>query len=346
MAKTAAQKQKEYRDRLKTKDNTGYLNKEKKRKNDKLNLLKMATNVVQYKNFLRKDRDRKAFKNKENCAEGGGEGGGNSSGLGSFSTRQSYGKSLARAKRSLPNSPSKKKIVIASLVQEMSPSSKKDLYAIGRKTRTHESWKVGRNKISNEKAEKVTTFLESPAISYCMPGRKDTIYCGKNIETLEKIYKSRHYLNWSLNEIVAMYNNEYPDDPITYYTVQSLVKKNKHIQLSGEYPSDDCRCQDCENIELFLLALKRELRNGNRSDLASNVNEDPATFLENFMCSLKIEDCVNAICVDCPDGNREKIKDFLFSLDEFNYAQWVHEEKIYKKVQITEERERGRRLFH
>ena len=123
MAKTAAQKQKEYRDRLKTKDNTGYLKKEKKRKKDKLNLLKMATNVVQYKDFLRNDRDRKASKNKENCAEGGGEGGGNSSGLESFSTRQSYGKSLARAKRSLPNSPSRKKIVIASLVQVMSPSS-------------------------------------------------------------------------------------------------------------------------------------------------------------------------------------------------------------------------------
>ena len=134
-----------------------------------------------------------------------------------------------------------------------------------------------------------------------------------------------------------MFNNAYPDDPITYYVVQSIVQKNRHILLSGEYPSDDCRCQDCENVELFLLALRRELRVNNRSDLAANVSEDPITFLEKYGCSIKLEDCVNAKCADCPEGDKTRITEFLQGLNEFRYAQWVHEEKLYKKVQVTED---------
>ena len=61
------------------------------------------------------------------------------------------------------------------------------------------------------------------------------------------------------------------------------------IFISGDYPSDDCRCQICDNIELFLLSLRRELRNYNRSDLASNMSEDLTTFLESLYAPLNFQ---------------------------------------------------------
>ena len=58
MVKPGAQRQKEYLRRLKEKNNDGYLEKERNRKNGKLALLK-CQNPQEYKAKLQKDRDRK-----------------------------------------------------------------------------------------------------------------------------------------------------------------------------------------------------------------------------------------------------------------------------------------------
>ena len=77
-----------------------------------------------------------------------------------------------------------------------------------------------------------------------------------------------------------MYNFENESDPITYYALQKVVKENKHIKTSYEYPSDDCRCEHCENVELFLAAMLRHLRKQYRADLITDLSGDPAKFLE------------------------------------------------------------------
>ena len=94
------------------------------------------------------------------------------------------------------------------------------------------------------------SFLECPDISYCKPGRRDTIYCGKN-ENGEKVYKPKHYLLWSLKKVVDMFNNEH-DFNITYYNLQKLLKIEKHLLLSSQTLEDDCQCEKCENSELLL----------------------------------------------------------------------------------------------
>ena len=60
MAKTKAQKQKDYIERLKTKDRTAYLESERKRKKKKLEQLKK--DEAAYNLHLQKDRLRKAVK--------------------------------------------------------------------------------------------------------------------------------------------------------------------------------------------------------------------------------------------------------------------------------------------
>ena len=50
--------------------------------------------------------------------------------------------------------------------------------------------------------------------------------------------------------------------------------------------NDDCRCEKCENKELFRLALKRHLR----IDLAETVSTDPTTFIKDFVSTTESSD--------------------------------------------------------
>ena len=109
------------------------------------------------------------------------------------------------------------------------------------------------------------SFLERPDISYCKPGRRDTIYCGKN-ENGEKVCKPKHYLLWSLKEVVDMFNNEH-DFNITYYNLQKLLKLEKHLLLSSQTSEDDCRCEKCENSELLMTSIKGTLIKSNYHEL-------------------------------------------------------------------------------
>ena len=132
-----------------------------------------------------------------------------------FGSIQSFGKDSAKAKHSLVKSPKKKRAVITYLVKSLSPNSKKQVYESGRRS---VDVNLGRPKISVENNELLLAFSERPDISYCKPGRGDTVYCGKN-EMGDKIYKSKHYLLWTFKELVEQYNADRDDgsDEISYY---------------------------------------------------------------------------------------------------------------------------------
>ena len=44
-------------------------------------------------------------------------------------------------------------------------------------------------------------------ISYCKPGRTDTVYCGK-LNRSDKIYKSKYYLLWIIQAMAELFNIE------------------------------------------------------------------------------------------------------------------------------------------
>ena len=89
---------------------------------------------------------------------------------------------------------------------------------------------LGRPKIPVQSKELLIAFLERPDISYCKPGRGDTVYCGKN-ETGGKICKSKLYLLWTFKVLVELYNADcdYGSDEISYYFLRSTVEAEKHI---------------------------------------------------------------------------------------------------------------------
>ena len=81
-----------------------------------------------------------------------------------FGSIQSFGKTSAKAKNSLPKSPKKKRAVITFLVTSLSPKSKKQVYELGRRI---VDVNLGRPKIPVQSKELSIAFLERPDISYC-----------------------------------------------------------------------------------------------------------------------------------------------------------------------------------
>ena len=121
-----------------------------------------------------------------------------------FSKKQAFGKDKARAKKNLPKSPRKKREVISALVSSLSPSSKNHVFKTSRrKLQVTTDWPYILNKIKDS----IISFLERQDISYCKPGRQDTVYSRENNKN-EKIYQSEHFLLWTIKELVAPFNKE------------------------------------------------------------------------------------------------------------------------------------------
>ena len=156
----------------------------------------------------------------------------------SFSSKQALGKATARTTRALPKSLQKKAQILSHLVSHLSPNTKAKVFCSARK---EISLELGHPVISAEFKERVINFLERPDISYCKPGRADTDYCGKN-NSGDKIYKSKHYLLWTIQDMVELFNIENSLEKVSYDAVQQIIKNEKHLFKIGESKDDDCRC--------------------------------------------------------------------------------------------------------
>ena len=183
--------------RLKEKGEADYLKIDRERKQNERAALKL--NKQKHELVKAKDRQRKKLKKQVILEQSMEPTASNATPFGSI---QSFGKTSAKAKHSLLKSPKKKRAVITFLVKSLSPKSKKHVYELGRRI---VDVNLGRPKIPVQSKELLIVFLERPDISYCKPGRSDTVYCGKN-EMGDKIYKSKLYLLWTFKELVELYN--------------------------------------------------------------------------------------------------------------------------------------------
>ena len=100
------------------------------------------------------------------------------------------GRSVAKAKRTLPKSSPLKVKVISALVRILSWTKKSSIFSDSHKELV--LGKQGRPWELNINHESVVSFLHQPDISNCNPGWKEVKYCGK-IDG-EKDYQAKHHL--------------------------------------------------------------------------------------------------------------------------------------------------------
>ena len=340
-AKSGKQRSKEYRERMKL-DSDKYLRtclKERSRKQMKLRKMKMPENSREYEQFKQKDRERKQVSKQMRVRwelEEMDISSGRSRNESSSSSAASLAKSVYKVKRNMPRRKSTKVNVVSKIIKAMTPASKKSLLKITNLTYDPSR----RQEQASTMDDRILKFLEQPDISYVCPGRKDTVYVGKD-ERGESIYRAKHFLRWTLDEILSMYNDGKDDcDTVSYYRVQKVVSQTKHLKLASEKPDDDCRCEQCENVELILDSIYKTLRKEDERDMAHNLPDDGIVLAKSIVCDIH-----NLKCVSAPDKCRRcsgldtEYKDtlsFISNIAEVRLKQWKKVEGKVRKIETVE----------
>lgn len=196
-----------------------------------------------------------------------------------FKSKSSYGKAICKAKRSLPKSPTKRKLIVENLCQQYSP----DIMP-GKK-------RSGSIVTPIEVCNLVQEFYASDEFSYQAPGLKD-IKIIRDSHGKNKIQK--RYLYFTLGETYQQFKEKYPNVCIGRSKFCEL--RPERICLRQETPFNLCLCVYHENIKLLLDACYF---------LPSSISE----FIELTVCSRNSKDCMLQKCEKCK--NLVKFKDFI-----------------------------------
>ena len=263
-----------------------------------------------------------------------------------FSTKQALHRSIKRAEATLPKDTEQRVFVLSNIVKSLTPTKKsKFLNNLGKKsTETNKGRPLA---LSEEHKTFLLNYLEQPGISYTLPGKKDQKYIGK--ESGEKIYKTKHYLLWTLRDLYQMMNRDDDLDAITmsfkskfnaeikFSTLHRFIKGEKHILYQQDIPEVSCLCQKCENLELLIQGIKGTLPE-------IELPKDAKSIADSFNCNKSHRSCSYGECVSCPTYESS----ILDHCDEIQYFQWVTGEggrRFPEKVPIVSTGEETKKVL-
>ena len=120
----------------------------------------------------------------------------------------------------------------------------------------------------------------------------------------------------------------------TYYQMHSTIAKERHLILQHKTPSDDCRCETCENATLLLSAVKLNLTKLGKTELAAALLEDPIELMNSSVCTVKDFKCISGQCAQCPGSSlTHDIGKAISNTQAISYYRWETTDKHMKKVQ-------------
>ena len=311
MAKSAAERKREQRERLKAsgKFQSFKENESKKQKSRRIEKKKSMTIVdkealqVKKREEMRKYRMKKSMRDASENQSSTSFDPNSDSPRKAFKSPMSFGKAIAKVKRNLPKSPNKCKALVKRLAQQLVPDILKSPPQLSRVT-----------KLSNEVVSHVVSFLENDSISYQAPGTRDFIIMKDDEDNKNKIQK--RYLTLTLGETYEIFKTENPSIKIGRSKFCEL--RPDYICLRHQTPSNLCLCIYHENIRLILQAIKQ---------LPNYTSE----FVKLIICDGDIEDCHYGRCSAC--GNFQKYHNVIEDLiddtslgEEIKYSQWIKDE--------------------
>ena len=193
-----------------------------------------------------------------------------------YKHRATKSRSVNRAEKGLPKSPSKRKEVLSSLARKFNLEG-----FMPKKS------KAGRKPlILNEEEEKwVAEKLDDPSISHTNPGRNDSIYLGKVNGV--KHFEQKRFLLWPLRDLVDILNgnNEVAGGEETFQVkfgrkirfteFYKFIKKHKQYIFNSKIPHHHCLCEVCENSVLLAKAL-------NKSAHTKTIPTDPHAIVQHY----------------------------------------------------------------
>ena len=294
---------------------------------------------VKYDKNCEKDRERKAAKKLENATithQQNPNSDDPDSPNPAYSTKQGLARGVKKVTNSLPTDTPKKVAVLSAVVKNLSPSSKTKVVNSTRRKLAGDH--VGRPSFDPFQKKWIVDYLKRPNISYTCPGRRDSVYMGKNDDGTSE-YHPRHYLLWFLSEIVLWMNSDIesslPADQqftVSYGSLWRLIKPIKYLRYRNEIPENTCTCETCENLELLLLGVKNIYQ--------EEVPTDTMEYLEKIICSGRTRECVEGKCGECCHGSPffDDVLQKLQAAEEVAFYKWGNSrEKKYpeKKMHVV-----------
>lgn len=228
-----------------------------------------------------------------------------------YKTPQALGKAIGKVKRAPPSSPRKRKAVIAKLAS-----------ATGAHPEVNQQKKHPHNKLSPNTVKCIQDFYVRDSISRQAPGICDFVVL--KVKGKKTKLQKRH-LMLSLRETFALFCQEHPDVEVGLSSFCSLRPPN--VLLSSAIPRNVCLCQYHDNIKLLCEAIHKA------------VPEFPlysGDFVNNLVCNSENELCMTGKCFKCPDW----IEDFksVAPLDEpIEWNQW---ERVKESVSAKDGKEK------
>ena len=116
--------------------------------------------------------------------------------------------------------------------------------------------------------------------------------------------------------------------------MHSTIAKERHLILQHKTPSDDCRCETCENATLLLSAVKLNLTKLEKAELAAALLEDPIELMNSSVCTVKDFKCISGQCAQCPGSSlTHDIGKAISNTQAISYYRRETTDKHMKKVQ-------------
>lgn len=298
MAKTAAERQRERRMKLKKSGLHDQYKQKATAQKQVLRKKKLKTESAQEK-ILRQEKDRiNHAKYRVKLKEAGHQ---STSPNKAFGNSRAFGKAVSHVKRNLPNSPRKCAAVVQKLALQYSP-----------KVPRNPKWSHG-NIIDDITKEAVTLFYANDSISTQAPGLRD-FFILRDDKGKSKIQK--RYLQFTLGEVYRLFLEDNPSTKIGFSKFADL--RPKHICLRSKTPDNMCLCIYHENIRLLLES----------SSIFPNSTTD---FIRMIVCDDNSKSCMLQTCDECKDLKLfNKLMERICNSElesEVSYQQWIKSEE-------------------
>ena len=115
--------------------------------------------------------------------------------------------------------------------------------------------------------------------------------------------------------------------------MREVIAQEKQILFQGKTLEDDCRCETCENGELFLEAIRSYFMKQKQKNLIKDLPMDPLEFVQLGVCSFKSYECMNGLCNACPGSAPiAEISENLEKVESLTFYKWTTKNKVVCKI--------------
>lgn len=233
-------------------------------------------------------------------------------------TPQSVGKAMQRVERALPKSPRKRVIVIGKMLSKVSPKRAKMIVKLSsmKKFKPLFQRKKRSDAIEKTQLEEIERFFSRDDISRMCPGRKEFVSVKTSVG---REHRQKRILLFNLREVHEMFLVE-SATKVGFSKFCSM--RPAQVILTAQRGQEVCMCEYHENVEMCLEGI---------SKVVPSVTKNAREVLEETVCSMTDEKCIDRQCDECGVSKLDHHFDEIDDDTEVEYRKWVKTEKNVKK---------------